>query len=122
MSVIETATTVQDQVLDAIKAGQEAILSAVYTLADSVTPITEKLPTPPFADKLVNPVELVNNYFSFASKLLPTASCEVIRLTVLTVSVVPAGIVAAFKDDATTQAHVIAISGMNLCWFISLNS
>ena len=70
MSVLETATTVQDQVLDVIKAGQDAILSAVDTLADTVTPITEKLPTPPFADKIVNPIELVNNYFSFASKLM----------------------------------------------------
>ena len=36
------------------------------------------------------------------------------ELAVLTLSVVPAGIVAAFKDDAATQAHVIAISVMSL--------
>jgi hypothetical protein len=36
----------------------------------------------------------------FASKLLPATVCELTRLTVLTVTVVPAGIVAAFKDAA----------------------
>jgi hypothetical protein len=36
------------------------------------------------------------------------------RLTVLTVSVVPAGIVAPFKDAAKTQAQQVTISRMNL--------
>jgi len=39
---------------------------------------------------------------SFASKLLRTTSCEVTRLTVLTVSIVPAGIVAAPKEEVAT--------------------
>jgi hypothetical protein len=42
----------------------------------------------------------------------------VTRLTVVTVSVVPAGIVAAFNDEAATQAHVIAIIVMSLCGVI----
>jgi hypothetical protein len=36
------------------------------------------------------------------------------ELTVRTVSVVPAGIVAAFKDETEKQAQVIAITAMNL--------
>jgi hypothetical protein len=36
------------------------------------------------------------------------------RLTVLTVSVVPAGMVAAFKDAAARQAQHVAINAMNL--------
>jgi hypothetical protein len=36
------------------------------------------------------------------------------ELAVLTLSVVPAGMVAAFKDEAATQAHVIAIIVVNL--------
>jgi hypothetical protein len=36
------------------------------------------------------------------------------ELAVLTLSVVPAGIVAAFKEEAATQAHVMAITLMNL--------
>ena len=50
----------------------------------------------------------------FASKLLPGTVCELTRLTVLTVSVVPAGIVAAFKDAAETQAQQVTISRINL--------
>jgi hypothetical protein len=50
----------------------------------------------------------------FASKLLPGTVCELMRLTVLTVSVVPAGMVAAFKDAAARQAQHVAINAMNL--------
>ena len=54
----------------------------------------------------------------FASKLLPTTLCEVIRLTVLRVNIVPAGIVAASKDEATKQAQQIVINPMNFFRFI----
>src|SRR5437773_5881937 len=54
----------------------------------------------------------------FASKLLPGTVCELMRLTVLTVSVVPAGMVAAFKETAETQAQQVMISRMNLFCFI----
>ena len=50
----------------------------------------------------------------FASKLLPATDCELIRLTVLTVSVVPVGIVAAFKVEAATQAQLRIRIGMNV--------
>jgi hypothetical protein len=50
----------------------------------------------------------------FASKLLPATVCELMRLTVLTVSVVPAGIVVAFKDEAATQTQHVAITPINL--------
>jgi hypothetical protein len=36
------------------------------------------------------------------------------ELTVRTVSLVPAGIVAAFKDEAANQAQIMAITAMNL--------
>ena len=51
----------------------------------------------------------------FASKLRPTTVCELIRLTVLTVSVVPAGIVAE-KDDwaAAIQAQLAIAIRMNV--------
>jgi len=55
-----------------------------------------------------------------ASKLLPTTVCELIRPTVVTVSVVPAGIVAAFKDAAARPARHRRISAVNLCSFIFL--
>jgi len=54
----------------------------------------------------------------FASKLLPGTVCELMRLTVLTLSVVPAGIVAAFKVEAAKQTQTIAITAMNFCGII----
>jgi hypothetical protein len=80
MTVLEVASTVQDQVLDAIKAGQDALVSAVETVADTAAPITEKLPAPPFADALVKPVDLLDNYFSFAQKLLASQKDFALRL------------------------------------------
>ena len=50
---------------------------------------------------------------SFAAKVLPTGSCEEMELAVLTLSIVPAGIVAAFKDEAATEAYVMAITLIN---------
>jgi len=55
----------------------------------------------------------------WAAKVLPTGSCEDMELAVLTLSIVPAGIVAAVKDEATRQAHDIAINGINLARIIS---
>jgi hypothetical protein len=57
------------------------------------------------------------SFVIFASKLLPTTVCELMRLTVLTVSVVPAGIVAAFKDAAAKQAQHMAIDAIDLSSF-----
>src|SRR6266496_3687178 len=62
------------------------------------------------------------SWSSFAAKVLPTGSCEEMELAVLTLSVVPPGIVAAFKDEAATQAHAVAITVINffriiLVWF-----
>ena len=80
MTVLEVATTMQDQVLDAIKAGQDALVSAVDTLADTAAPITEKLPSPPFADVMTKPVDLIDNYFSFVQKLLASQKDFALRL------------------------------------------
>lgn len=56
----------------------------------------------------------------FASKLAPTASCDVIRLTVVTASVVPAGIVAAFTDEEATHAQRARITAIILVSLIIL--
>jgi hypothetical protein len=50
----------------------------------------------------------------FASKLRPTTVCEETRLTVATVSVVPAGIVAAFRHEAANKTQIVVISAVNL--------
>jgi hypothetical protein len=45
-----------------------------------------------------------------AAKVLPTGSCEEIELSVLTLRIVPAGIIAAFKDEATNEAQHVTIN------------
>ena len=55
-------------------------------------------------------------FASFASKLLPTTVCELIRLTVLTVNIVPAGIVAALRDPVA-KTKLRMIGAVNLCSF-----
>jgi hypothetical protein len=70
MSLLEPAATVQDKVLEAIKAGQNAVLSAVNTIAESAAPITSILSAVPFADRLPKPVDVVDTAFGFAEKLL----------------------------------------------------
>lgn len=58
------------------------------------------------------------SWASFASKVLPTGVFELKELTELTLSVVPAGIVAAFKDEAAAAAQITAINATNLFCFI----
>jgi hypothetical protein len=70
MSVLATATNVQDQVLDAINTGQDAVLSAVKAVAENIAPLTDKLPAAPFANQLPERVDLVNTAFGFAQRLL----------------------------------------------------
>ena len=50
----------------------------------------------------------------FAANVLPTASFEEIRLSVCTVSVVPLGIVAAFRREADTQVQLEIAIRMNV--------
>jgi hypothetical protein len=70
MSVLETAATVPDKILDAVKTGQDAVLSAVGTLTSRTRPLTEKLPASPLADRLPKPAAVVDSYFGFAQKVL----------------------------------------------------
>src|SRR5436190_7844550 len=53
------------------------------------------------------------SWSSFAANVLPTGSCEEMELARLALSIVPAGIVAAFKDEAATEAYVMAITLIN---------
>ena len=61
---------------------------------------------------------MATSWSIFAAKLLPVGSCDEMELAVCTDSVVPAGIVAAFDDEAAQQAQTIAITVMNFCGII----
>jgi hypothetical protein len=54
------------------------------------------------------------SWSSFAVKVLPTGSFEETELTVCTASVVPAGIAAAFREEATAQAQLAIAIRMNV--------
>ena len=66
----EVITSLEDQVLETVKQGQEAIVKAVRTWADASKNMIPDLPPLPFADQLPNVSELVENGFAFADKLI----------------------------------------------------
>jgi hypothetical protein len=70
MSTSDSATSVQDQILATVKTAEDAVLSAAKAIIDSVEPVAGKIPAAPFADKLPNPTEVIDNAFTFAQKLL----------------------------------------------------
>ena len=63
-------TSLEDQVLETVKQGQEAIVKAVRTWADASKNLIPDLPPLPFADQLPNVSGLVENSFAFADKLI----------------------------------------------------
>jgi hypothetical protein len=70
MSVLETAANVQDQILEALSAAEDAVLSAVKTVAERVEPVTSRIPEAPFSDQVAAPEQVIDQAFGFASKLL----------------------------------------------------
>ena len=71
MTVTEIVTTWEDQVLETVHQGQEAVLKAVGMWAEAGANV---LPKPvvslPYSDQLPNPAELVERYFDYTAKLL----------------------------------------------------
>jgi len=63
-------TSLEDQVLETVKQGQEAIVKAVRTWADASKNLIPDLPPLPFADQLPHTSEIIENAFAFADKLL----------------------------------------------------
>ena len=63
-------TSLEDQVLESVKQGQEAVVKAVRTWADASKNLIPDLPPLPFADQLPNTTEVIENAFAFADKLL----------------------------------------------------
>jgi hypothetical protein len=54
------------------------------------------------------------SWSSCAAKLLPAGSRDEMELAVFTLSTVPAGIVAAFNDEAAKHTQHVAINPINL--------
>ena len=62
--------SLEDQVLETVKQGQEAVVKAVRTCADASKNLIPDLPPLPFADQLPHTSDIVENAFAFADKLL----------------------------------------------------
>jgi len=75
-----SAQDLQDEFLSNIRKGQEAVVEAIRTWAETVRAVTSKLPgvpaaklpsvSVPFADKLPNPQEAVDSAYRLAEELL----------------------------------------------------
>jgi hypothetical protein len=63
-------TGLEDQVLETVKQGQEAIVKAVRTWADASKNLIPDLPALPFADQLPNTSEMVESAFAFVDKIM----------------------------------------------------
>jgi hypothetical protein len=70
MSMFDSATAIQDQVLDAMKVGEGAVLSALKSVSDKAGPVTARWPKPPFADRMPASSEVVGSAFDLAGKVL----------------------------------------------------
>jgi len=71
MSITDTLTTAQDQVLDALEKIQEPAVEAVRKVAETIQGIVpENAPSVPGADSLPDPKAVLDNYFAFRQKLL----------------------------------------------------
>lgn len=68
----EMITALEDQVLENVRQGQDAIVKAVRTWADAGKSIVPELPATPFAEYLPGAGDLVENAFAFADKLIAT--------------------------------------------------
>lgn len=66
----EMFSALEDQVLETVRQSQEAVVKAVQTWAEAGKSIVPDLPPLPFADQLPNTVDMVENAFNFADKLL----------------------------------------------------
>ncbi|MDQ1497073.1 MAG: hypothetical protein QOD57_4614 [Actinomycetota bacterium] len=63
-------TSLEDQVLETVKQGQEAIVKAVRTWADASKNLIPDLPPMPFSDQLPATSDIVENAFAFCDKML----------------------------------------------------
>jgi hypothetical protein len=63
-------TGLEEQVLETVKQGQEAIVKAVRTWADASKNLIPDLPPLPFADQIPNTSEFVESAFAFVDKIM----------------------------------------------------
>ncbi|HZU74500.1 MAG TPA: hypothetical protein VE990_17200 [Acidimicrobiales bacterium] len=70
MSIVDVANTVQEQILEAVRAGQDMVVSSVSNWSGAVVGVLPEQPRGRLAEGLPRAVALVDNAFGFAEKLL----------------------------------------------------
>jgi hypothetical protein len=103
-TITEITTTAQEQLLDTIKFGQDAIVDGLKTLSEAVDGLVPSAALPgldalPFASALPNAKETVTAAFSFAQKLLAN-QCEFAGSVLETVGTMAANSVPGPSADA----------------------
>ena len=66
----EMLDSIEDQVLEAVRQSQDAVVKAVKTWADAGKNLIPDLPALPFADQLPSPAEIVDKTFDFADRMI----------------------------------------------------
>jgi len=70
MTVTDMFSTWEDQVLETVHQGQEAVVKAVGTWAEAAGNLIPKPLSMPYSDQIPAPAELVEHYFDYSAKLL----------------------------------------------------
>jgi hypothetical protein len=71
-SATEMITALEDQVFETVRQSQEVVVKAVQSWAEAGKSVMPEVPALPFADQLPNAVDMVENAFNFADRLLAT--------------------------------------------------
>lgn len=66
----ETISAFQDQVLEMVRQGQDAVIKMVQTWAEATAGFTPGLPALPFTDQIPETVEVLDSTFAFLDRLL----------------------------------------------------
>ena len=70
MTVTEIVGTWEDQVLETVHQGQEAVVKAVGIWAEAAGNLIPQPLSLPYSDQIPAPAELVERYFEYSAKLL----------------------------------------------------
>ena len=70
LNIAEKAGPIEDQVLEAVKQGQEAVIKAVRTWAEAAEAALPDLPELPATEQLPRVADIVDHGFAFADKLI----------------------------------------------------
>ena len=102
-TITEITGKVQDQVLEALKAGQDAVVDTVTTVADTVKRVLPEPARGPLAANLPLATEAADQAFGFAGKVLEAQHKFVNRVLTAVTPTEPAAAKPAAKAPKTAS-------------------